>query len=623
LSDTDSQEIQIKNERGEVKAHHVTAVRRSTVPDLSPARQAIGLRILDLLIGASEHRTATLEAALRLIMETENFTAVGLRLTDGDDFPFATMRGFGEIFVGSDNSLCVLDESGEVAQDARGKACLDCMCGRVIRKEVARDTPWVTSRGTFWTASSTKLRAAGPTDLTQMFTRTGCFDQGFESVALIPVERDGRVAGLLMLCDSREGALTPDLVQFYERIADSIGIVLTLAEGEEKRCNLEAQLRQAQKLESLGVLAGGIAHDFNNLLMGILGNADVVLDKLGERSPVRGSVQDIEAAAKRAAELCRQLLAYSGRSDFVVSNIKVNELVAEMAQLLEFGIGKNVVLVYDLADNLPLVSADGTQLRQVMMNLIINASDAIGTRSGRIWLRTGALECSEKELSQIPQAEDMEPGLYVYMEVSDNGSGMDGDTRKKIFDPFFTTKSKGRGLGLAAVLGIVHEHGGTIVVSSEIGVGTTFKVLLPTLPENSQGPVVVTRKPKASGEWQGSGTIMLVDDEPTVRAVGKRMLERLGFDVVTAADGEEAVDLFRSRPDDIACVLMDLTMPHLDGREALAELQYMRSDVKVIISSGYGESSLSDLHNRGVAGLLCKPYQFQELANIIKQVLNQ
>jgi two-component system cell cycle sensor histidine kinase/response regulator CckA len=389
--------------------------------------------------------------------------------------------------------------------------------------------------------------------------------------------------------------------------------------AEEERRQLEARVQQAQKLESLGVLAGGIAHDFNNLLVGILGNADLALDQLSPVSPARPLLQDIELAAKRAADLTRQMLAYSGKGRFVIEPLDLNEVVAEMAHLLEVSISKKAILKYNYADNLPAVQADGTQIRQVIMNLITNASEALGGRSGVISVSTGAMECNRDYLRETYLDEDLPDGVYVYLEVTDTGCGMDEETRQKIFDPFYTTKFTGRGLGLAAVLGIMRGHQGALKVQSEPGRGTTFRILLPALAE---GRAERREQPALASGSRRTGTILLVDDEETVRAVGRRFLERAGFNVLTGSDGPQALELFRRHADDIVCVVLDLTMPHMDGEEAFRELSAVRADVRVIMSSGYNEQEVAQrFAGAGLAGFIQKPYRGSELLAKVDEAL--
>jgi PAS domain S-box-containing protein len=401
-------------------------------------------------------------------------------------------------------------------------------------------------------------------------------------------------------------------------------------QAEEQRISLERQVQHAQKLESLGILAGGIAHDFNNLLMAILGNADLALDDLSPHAPARDNINEILKASKRAAELARQMLAYSGKGHFVIKAINLNEFVDEMAHLLKVSTSKKAVLKFNFADNLPTFNGDATQIRQVIMNLITNASEAIDDKSGIIALSTGAMDCDRAYLDGVNEVlragldEPLQEGMYVYLEVADTGCGMDRATIDKIFDPFFTTKFTGRGLGMSALLGIVRGHHGAIRVYSEPGKGTTFKVLFPANQLTGDDESI---NAQLSGETGSSspgytGTVLITDDEETVCAVGKQMLSRMGFDVLTAADGREGVDVFHDHADEIVCVLLDLTMPHLDGDEAFREMRRIRPDVPVILCSGYNEQDATQrFAGKGLAGFLQKPYNMAALKEKLNEVL--
>ena len=404
--------------------------------------------------------------------------------------------------------------------------------------------------------------------------------------------------------------------------ARMVGVAMDITErkqAEEERRTLETQVQHAQKLESLGVLAGGIAHDFNNLLMGILGNADIALNELPATSPARKSIREIETAAKRAADLTRQMLAYSGKGRFVIEPLSLNSLLEEMAHLLEISVSKKVAMKCHFAQDMPMVCGDASQIRQIIMNLITNASESIGDKSGVISIRTGIMHCDRAYLADTCLTEELPEGRYAYFEVSDTGCGMDADTLAKIFDPFFTTKFTGRGLGLAAVLGIVRSHKGAIKVYSEPGRGTTFKVLLPAMEQ--QTPETQTED-HVGNDLRGSGTILLVDDEEIVRKVGRRMLERAGFQVITAEDGEEAIEVFRVHVNEISCIILDLTMPRMDGGQTFSELQRIRKGTPVILSSGYDEQEVTErFAGKNVAGFIQKPYQGVRLLSKIKEVL--
>ncbi|GFO54943.1 hypothetical protein GMSM_19500 [Geomonas sp. Red276] len=390
------------------------------------------------------------------------------------------------------------------------------------------------------------------------------------------------------------------------------------AEAEQlANIQLEKQLMQAQKLESLGVLAGGIAHDFNNILMAIIGNADLALRKVPKESPVCDNLEEINRSAGRAADLARQMLAYSGKGKFVVESIDLNRLVDEMLHMLKVSISKMAVLRFNPGANLPTMEADATQIRQVIMNLIINASEAIGERSGVVAINTGFMECDRDYLKHNWVDEGIAEGSYVFLEVCDTGCGMDEATKAKVFDPFFTTKFTGRGLGMAAVQGIVRGHKGSIRVYSELGKGTTFKLLFPA---SDQPAALSTESPEEDG-WRGSGTVLLVDDEETVRATGGKMLRELGFEVVVACDGREALDRFRLAGD-VSLVVLDLTMPHMDGERCFRELKALDPRVKVIMSSGYNEQDVTQKFvGKGLAGFIQKPYKLSDLKKVIQEIV--
>jgi len=386
---------------------------------------------------------------------------------------------------------------------------------------------------------------------------------------------------------------------------------------EQEKRQMEAQMLHVQKLESLGILAGGIAHDFNNILMVVLGNADLALMRIPEDSPVRENLAQIEQAASRAADLAQQMLSYSGKGNFVIRNLDLTGIVQEMAQMLEVSISKKILLRYDFAPGLPAICGDATQLRQVILNLVINASEAIGDASGTIAIRTSYMECDRSYLSESWIDDRLQEGPYLSLEVSDTGCGIERDIIPKIFDPFFTTKFTGRGLGMAAVLGIVRSHRGAIKIYSEKGKGSTFRMLLPCVP----GTVEEFKPVPSRGLWRGRGTVLLADDEQSIRCLGQEMLETLGFDVLTACDGRDALEIFERHREEIVCVLLDLTMPELDGEQTFRALRAMKPDIRVIMSSGYNELEVSrQFADAGPCGFIQKPYKLVEMSRKLQEI---
>ncbi len=411
----------------------------------------------------------------------------------------------------------------------------------------------------------------------------------------------------------------PDLSKGVIWIHEDIS---TLKEAEKQQRRLQENILHAQKLESLGILAGGIAHDFNNLLMGILGFADLALLKIPSDSPAASYIYQIQIAAQRAGELTNQMLAYSGKGKFIVEPVDLSELVREMGSLLQAVISKKVSLRYLLAQDLPPIEADVTQLRQVVMNLITNASEAIGENPGEILVETGCTWADGWDLANTYVGQDLDSGEYVYLKVVDTGCGMDQSTQAKIFDPFFTTKFSGRGLGLAAVLGIVRGHKGTIHLESEPGRGTVFTVMFPAKRKEAQRSPQSERTVRSGKDFQGEGTILVVDDEETVREVAKIMLEELGFRVLTAEDGFQALKILERDEDDIRAVILDMTMPRMDGKETLKHLKRISPNVKVILSSGYTEQHTQKaLGEEKLAGFIQKPYELSALASTLEKIL--
>jgi len=384
---------------------------------------------------------------------------------------------------------------------------------------------------------------------------------------------------------------------------------------------LEAQMQQTQKLESLGVLAGGIAHDFNNLLVPILGNARLAEIELAPDSPVSPFLERIATAALRTSELTNQLLAYAGRGTLTTRPLDVCELLREMGELLHTAISRKVELRYELPDALPLIEGDPAQLQQVVLNLIINASEAIGDESGVVTIGAGSIEADRACLGQTYLGRELPEGSYIYLDVLDSGCGMDEETRSKIFDPFFTTKFTGRGLGLAALLGIVRVHRGAVRVESEPGRGTRFRLLFPCVSGSAAAIGKTIARPR---EWRGSGTVLVVDDEEAVRELLGSVLPKCGLSVIMANDGREAVERFREHASTIAAVLLDLTMPGIGGVEALVEMRKIRPDTPIVLSSGYSAVDVAArFEGQEVDGFLQKPYEPEAVIQKLRELLEE
>ncbi|GMQ99673.1 MAG: hypothetical protein BMS9Abin18_0496 [Zetaproteobacteria bacterium] len=395
-----------------------------------------------------------------------------------------------------------------------------------------------------------------------------------------------------------------------------VGIDFDMTEKYEQ----QAKLEHTQRLESLGVLAGGIAHDFNNILTAILGNASLARMKLKHASPAQAHLHKIEVSSRRAGKLCHQMLAYAGKGKRVAKPMNISALVNDISAILEVSLGKNVTLEKRLETSLPSIEADEAQMEQVIMNLITNANEAMQGKNGSITITTGVMQGDAAYLRDCLGTENPQECQYVFLEVSDNGCGMNAQTKTRMFDPFFTTKRTGRGLGMSAVLGIVSQHHGALHLHSREGEGTTFRILFPGIEhrvkdvQNSEGQEVNTRF---------SGMALVVDDEEIVRETASSLLKHMGFDVLVAKDGQAGVEAFRKNKDTITVVLLDMNMPRMNGKEACRKMKNMRPNIPIILASGYSETHLSDdFMKKRTAGFLHKPYSKMHLAQILHRAMN-
>jgi PAS domain S-box-containing protein len=437
-----------------------------------------------------------------------------------------------------------------------------------------------------------------------------------------PLTADRGVIGVVAVQSYQDDALYADKdLELLHYAAGTISIAVERTRAQVKRRALEVKVLQIQKMESLGVLAGGIAHEFNNLLQGILGSANLASQLLPASSEVHRQMELIEQAAKDAAQLTRQMLAYSGKGSFVMEELDLSEVVEELRAFIEASVEERIELKFGLARGLPPIHADSAELRQLIMSLATNAWEAIGDSDGIITMTTDTLSCDRNALAETYLGEDLPEGDYVLLEVSDTGCGMDIETQAKIFDPFFTTKFAGRGLGLAAVLGIVRGVRGALRVTSHPGRGTSIRVMIPVLVTTG---IAEQETATVSAEAHGPRTVLVVDDDSVVRSLSREMLEEAGYDVLTASDGREAVELYHDRAAEVDAVLLDMTMPHMDGDATFGELRKIRTDVRVIVSSGYSEQDAMDRF-RGArpAGYLQKPYRMKDLLEAVDQVVPQ
>jgi PAS domain S-box-containing protein len=411
-------------------------------------------------------------------------------------------------------------------------------------------------------------------------------------------------------------AISEDPVDGSIRIIHVARNITSRKAAEKKQKEMEERVQHTQKLESLGVLAGGIAHDFNNILMAIRGYTDLAISCVDEKDQVFLYLNEINKSVRTASELSGQMLAYSGRGNFVIETASINEIIENLKPMLQVSVSRKAELQLDLVGKLPKVRVDSTQMEQVILNLLTNASEAIGSSSGKITVATG----QEKRFP--PGGQDrQEEKVYVFIQVEDTGTGMSDEVLQKLFEPFFTTKFTGRGLGMAVVQGIVEGHNGFIEVSSKLGSGSSLKVFIPGLEEAAISPESDEEGESSVRKKAGIG-VLLVDDEKNILFIGKHTLTKAGYIVYTAADGEKAVEEYRNNSEAIHCVVLDLTMPVMDGVECFRELKKLDPAVKVILSSGYNQQEIENrIRLKEIAGYLKKPYGLSTLRSEVKKAL--
>ncbi|MBA6349825.1 response regulator [Colwellia sp. BRX8-9] len=380
----------------------------------------------------------------------------------------------------------------------------------------------------------------------------------------------------------------------------------------------QLQLQRSQRLESLGVLSGGIAHDFNNILGIIIGNCELI--KMNVETATR-NIPKIAAAAERGAGLCRQMMVYAGNTPLTITNVDMVVQVDEAICMLKEVISPNAVIKTKVSSEISMVKGDISQLYQVIMNLIINASEAIGTEQGKVDVLLSMYRVIEGETVKDYHDQLIPTGEYLCLEVTDNGGGMDEETKEKVFEPFYTTKFTGRGLGMSAVLGIIKSHAGALQLFSQLGQGTTFKIYLPAL-SNEHNESDKESSSVHSVSWKGSGTLLLVEDDENIRPLAKEFLEILGYTILEAVNGKEALKMYKNNATEINLVFTDMGMPVMDGYELFEKLKKIKPELPIVVSSGFGDTEISTKLGRDrVAGIVSKPYSIDKLREVMKGLL--
>jgi len=721
-------------------------VRDITPRKRSQARDQFTRDLLELLnyqgTGSDQIRSI-----LQLVKERTGVEAVGIRLKEGDDFPYLETIGFPDHFVQMERHLCARDREGNVVRDSEGNPVLECMCGNVLRCRTNPKLPFFTEGGSFWSNCTTELLASTTEEDRQAHTRNRCNGEGYESVALIPLRNNETIIGLLHLNDHQRNRFDLEMIHFFEGIGASIGVAFArkraerelqeskklieavvenvplmvflkdaddlrfvvfnragedllgydckdllgksdldlfppeqaahfmakdrevLAEGvpldipeepiqtakkgtrllhtrkvcikgsdgltkyllgisediterkqaEQKRENLEDQLRASQKMEAIGSLAGGVAHDFNNLLSVILSYIGFAMESVPKGDPLLADLIEVKNAGERAAVLTRQLLAFSRKQVLQPSVLDVNGVAAGLEKMLRRILGEDIDLVQVLEPELGRVMADQGQIEQVLMNLVVNARDAM-PMGGKLTIETANVELDEEWVSRHV---GLKAGSYVQISVSDTGCGMDEPTSARIFEPFFTTKEKGKGtgLGLSMVYGIVQQSDGSILVYSEPGRGTTFRIYLPR--DHSTGTKPASVSQVLARRATGTETVLVVEDEEALRKVILRALVAAGYTVMMANDGDEALQVCERHTGELHLVLTDVVMPRMSGNELARRLAEKRPTTRVLYMSGYTENAIS---HHGILDegthFLAKPFSVTGLLQKVREVLD-
>ena len=545
-------------------------LQSTPIPGRWPSRGGLGIRLRD--------ETKLHEATERAAQQAASIEAILGSIHDG----LFVVDALGRLMYANDRFWQMWDLSRVVPAGIDERGLVDELVTRVDAKNAERVL--ALARDTETTAESVDLRL-----------KTG----GVLTLVTAPLIRSQQVVGRVW----------------------TFRDVTERAKAEHERRQMEERMRESQKFESLGVLAGGIAHDFNNILVGILGNVDLAMTSVDRRASTNRHLTRVKKSADRAAELVQQLLAYAGRGQVLTDTVDLSRLVRETKELLRSTVSKKAELKVDLKSGL-FVEGDPVQLGQIVMNLLTNASDALGDEAGVIRVETGVRRVTDALVKDaLPQQLVVEDD-YAFLEISDTGCGMDADTLGRIFEPFFSTKFTGRGLGLSAALGIVRRHHGFIKVRSAPAEGTTFLLLLPLVTVGADARPSQTSAPRRAPQPMPLGTILVVDDEEPVLELARSVLEREGFRVLVAEDGHDGLRRFRAHVSEVGAILLDMTMPRMDGVEALFAIRQISREVPVVLSSGYSEKDMMARCD-GLSGtsFIQKPYTAQALVAKVREAL--
>jgi PAS domain S-box-containing protein len=610
-------DVEISAQYRPAESKIVAFVRDITERKLAEHRQFLSYEILDLL-NSPLALPDMIKSILSEIRLATGFDAVGIRLKKGDDFPYFVQDGFQDDFLLSENTLIARDKDGGICKDNDDGISLECACGLVISGKTDPGNPHCTPGGSYWTNNSFPLLDLPAGQDPRINPRNKCVHAGYGSFALVPIRANQKIVGLLQLNNRKKDSLTPDMIQFFEGISPSIGVALIHKQVEEEKAKLEMQLRESQKMEAMGQLAGGISHDFNNLLSVINGYSQMLLTEPDLDAAVRPSIEEILRAGERASSLTRQLLVFSRRQSAESKIVDLDSIISGMEKMLQRLIREDIVLTRNTCKDLHRIKADPGNIEQVVMNLVINAGDAMQD-GGELTIETGNVEIDVANLHHHPS--DIKPGSYVMLSVSDTGCGMDEKVKERIFEPFFTTKEvgKGTGLGLATVYGIIKQSNGRIDVQSKRGKGTKFRIYFPQhLCEN-----IADEEQKESVIPHGDETILLAEDEGGTRVMLQGFLQSIGYTVLPACNGKEALELVKKHKGKIHLLLTDIVMPEMNGFELAKQIKSSLPEVKLLFISGYNNPTDTQKRMKIDNNFLEKPLSIHTLAVKLRDMLEK
>jgi len=437
------------------------------------------------------------------------------------------------------------------------------------------------------------------------------------------IDRKGHLIGVICVISKRRIKVKDHWRDILNIIAARSAAEIERITNDEERKALDELVQNSQKLESLGLLAGGIAHDFNNIILAILGNANLARKNIDSPSAVNKYINEIESASILAAKLCKKMLVYSGAEILNIELINISDIVVEIANLLKTSITKKINIELNTDNNVPLINADAGQIRQVILNLITNASEAIGDCEGVIAISTGYLEHYIPDLMNGYIEELADEEGYCFIKVSDTGSGIDSYTAKKIFEPFFTTKGMGRGLGMASVLGIIRGHKGAIKFDSDVVAGTTFTVILPVQKIKTDAHTEVTTH-KTEDTWRGAGAVLLVDPDRLIRKINNKMLKSIGYDVLTASDNQEIKTILKDKTLGVVCCLIDMAFLRTLDKKKIHDIYKICENIPILISSSCNNQEfVDDLNIKGSVEIIQKPFSLSTLTAKIRDTLKK